>query len=110
MTEPRWIDKRALLLLHDEDLAEHGEVFIVQQQERALVDPARLGHLASALNVSRNSRMNSRPSAICSTIASSNAATRYPSGASVKNSASPCSTFRRANISFGSTTPSELPI
>jgi death-on-curing protein len=24
MTEPRWIDKRALLLLHDEDLAEHG--------------------------------------------------------------------------------------
>jgi death-on-curing protein len=24
MTEPRWIDKRALLLLHEEDLAEHG--------------------------------------------------------------------------------------
>ena len=24
MTEPRWIDKRALLLLHDDDLAEHG--------------------------------------------------------------------------------------
>jgi death-on-curing protein len=24
MTEPRWIDKRALLLLHDEDLTEHG--------------------------------------------------------------------------------------
>jgi death-on-curing protein len=24
MTEPRWIDKGALLLLHDEDLAEHG--------------------------------------------------------------------------------------
>ena len=24
MTEPRWIDKRALLLLHDEDLKEHG--------------------------------------------------------------------------------------
>ena len=24
MTEPRWIDKRAFLLLHDEDLAEHG--------------------------------------------------------------------------------------
>ena len=24
MTEPRWIDKRALLLLHDEDLAGHG--------------------------------------------------------------------------------------
>lgn len=24
MTEPRWIDKSALLLLHDEDLAEHG--------------------------------------------------------------------------------------
>jgi death-on-curing protein len=24
MTEPRWIDKRAFLLLHDEDLTEHG--------------------------------------------------------------------------------------
>jgi death on curing protein len=24
MTEPRWIDKRALFLLHDDDLAEHG--------------------------------------------------------------------------------------
>ena len=24
MIEPRWIDKRALLLLHDEDLSEHG--------------------------------------------------------------------------------------
>jgi death-on-curing protein len=24
MIEPRWIDKRALLLLHDEDLTEHG--------------------------------------------------------------------------------------
>ncbi len=24
MTEPRWIDTRALLLLHDEDLTEHG--------------------------------------------------------------------------------------
>jgi death-on-curing protein len=24
MTEPRWIDKRALLLLHDQDLTEHG--------------------------------------------------------------------------------------
>jgi death-on-curing protein len=24
MTDPRWTDKRAFLLLHDEDLAEHG--------------------------------------------------------------------------------------
>jgi death-on-curing protein len=24
MTEPRWIDKRSFLLLHDEDLTEHG--------------------------------------------------------------------------------------
>ena len=24
MTEPRWIDRRALVLLHDESLAEHG--------------------------------------------------------------------------------------
>ena len=24
MIEPRWIDKRAFLLLHDEDLSEHG--------------------------------------------------------------------------------------
>jgi len=24
MTDPRWVDKRSFLLLHDEDLAEHG--------------------------------------------------------------------------------------
>ena len=45
MTEPRWIDKRALLLLHDDDLAEHGGLPGVRDEgllDSALARPRNL--------------------------------------------------------------------
>jgi death-on-curing protein len=45
MIEPRWIDKRAFLLLHDEDLSEHGGLPGVRDE--GLLDSA----LARPLNL-----------------------------------------------------------
>src|SRR5688572_6756860 len=45
MTEPRWIEKRALLLLHDEDLTEHGG--LAGLRDEGLLDSA----LARPLNL-----------------------------------------------------------
>jgi hypothetical protein len=48
-----------------------GEALAVQQDKRMLVDPAPYAHLASWWKVSRNSRINSRPSFNCSSMSGS---------------------------------------
>ena len=68
MTEPRWIDKRALLLLHDDDLAEHGGLPGLRDEgllDSALARPQNLlaygeppmAELAAVLCVRRRARI-----------------------------------------------------
>jgi len=40
MTEPRWIDRRALELLHDESLAEHGGAAMMRPAADDLTEEA----------------------------------------------------------------------
>lgn len=83
-----------------------GQPFGVQQDERTLVNPSRLSHLASAVKTSMYSDMNSRPARSCSSSFGSYGVNSKPPGVSTRNSSSPFSTSRRASISSGSTIPS----
>src|SRR5206468_3284060 len=87
-----------------------GELLVVRGENDGALDPDPLPHFASSRSTARRFLAMRRTCFICAAKRGSWGVSRRPSGVSVTCSVSPLSTFRRASMSFGRITPTELPI